>query len=180
MNRKTAALLDAGPGERVLEVGFGGGGLLKLILAGGADAVGVDISAAMIRRARSRFVAEVENGRLRLVEASAESLPLDDASQDKACSLNALYFWDEPGKVLAEFARVLRPGGKLLLGFQPPDQVRRWPGHRHGFIAHSAERLTELLRTADFERIEKQSIRDSRLGGFIFLSAARVGAKASP
>lgn len=178
VNREAAVLLDVRPGERVLEVGFGGGDLLKLLLDGGAEVVGADISSAMTRRARRRFATDIAGGRLRIVEASADSLPLEDASHDKACSLNALYFWHEPAGMLAEFARVLRPGGRLLLGFQPPDQVRRWPGHRHGFIAHSAERLTKLLRTAGFNRIEQQSVRDSRLGDFIFLSAARVGAKA--
>ena len=80
MNRLTFARLEVQPGDSVLEVGFGGGGLLAMILAATeGEVTGVDLSAAMAARARRRF-AKVR--RLRLEVGSVDALPLADASVD--------------------------------------------------------------------------------------------------
>src|SRR5687767_6859692 len=68
MNRLTLAQLEIRPGEAVLEVGFGGGGLLAALLASTDGPVwGVDRSPDMVARARRRFAGI---GRLQLIEAS--------------------------------------------------------------------------------------------------------------
>src|SRR3546814_19797747 len=72
---------------------------------------GVDISRPMVQRASRRFR---RHGRLHLHRASAEALPLPDAAVDKACSVNNIYFWGDPAAGMAEFARVIRPGGRQL------------------------------------------------------------------
>lgn len=155
----------------MLELGFGGGALLNDLLAAGAQVAGVDASAAMIERARRRFRKAIIAGRLTVVEGSAESLPLPAASVDKACSVNSLYFWADPAAVLAEFARVLRPGGLLVLVFQSAEQVRAWPGHQYGFSAHDAAEVTGWLRAAGFTPGATHSAHDSRLGDFHCIAA---------
>lgn len=179
-NRLVLEALDVRSGEKVLEVGFGGGGLLKLILDKGADAIGIDVSHAMLCRAEDRFRNQVAEGRLALHLGSADRLPLDAAAVDKACSANALYFWPDPARVFAEFARVVRPGGALVLGFQSPEQVRKWPGHRHGFAAYEAGEIARLLGETGFGGIRISASHDRRLGEFLVLSARRVDAKAAP
>jgi ubiquinone/menaquinone biosynthesis C-methylase UbiE len=107
MNRLTFAQLEVRPGDTVLEVGFGGGGLLAMILdATEGEVTGVDLSEVMVARARRRF-ANVP--RLRLHVGSVDALPLANASVDKACSVNNIYFWPDPAAAMAELARVLRP-----------------------------------------------------------------------
>jgi ubiquinone/menaquinone biosynthesis C-methylase UbiE len=70
-------MLHVQTGDRVLEIGFGGGGLLAALLASGAkEVIGADISEAMLARARLRFGREVGAGRLNVVQAAVDRLPL--------------------------------------------------------------------------------------------------------
>ncbi len=151
MNALALRLLDIAPGDRVLEVGFGGGALLAAILdKEPAEAVGVDLSDQMVARARRRFRREIATGMARILPASVERLPLGDGSVDKACSLNTLYFWNDPAGAMAELARVLRPGGMLVLGFEAPETLRAWPGHRFGFEVYDAPDVVRLAAAAGF------------------------------
>jgi ubiquinone/menaquinone biosynthesis C-methylase UbiE len=174
MNRLTFEQLEIGPGERVLEVGFGGGDLIEWMLsATTARVVGVDVSDAMLKRARRRFRAELEQGRLRLLSGFADALPLPDGHLDKACSVNSIYFWPDPAAAFAEFARVLRPGGRLVLCFQTPEAVRAWPGHVYGFRAYGAEEVGGLMEAAGFRPMRIAGGEGRGVGEFLCLSSER-------
>jgi arsenite methyltransferase len=174
MNRLALAQLDVQPDERVLEVGFGGGDLLSSLLRSGAkEVVGIDISDAIVARARRRFRREARGGRLRLLTGSAEALPRREGGFDKVASVNTVYFWKRPAAVLAEFARVTRSGGRLVLAFQTPESVRRWPGHRYGFHAYGADELAALVEAAGFEAPATTSGNDEKVGDFLCLTSAR-------
>ncbi|MFN3389956.1 MAG: class I SAM-dependent methyltransferase, partial [Allosphingosinicella sp.] len=87
MNRLALEMLAPQPGQRMLDIGFGGGGLLAALSARGCEPVGVDVSEAAVRRARRRLPGAA------LHQAPVEAMPLADASVDAAVSLNSLYFW---------------------------------------------------------------------------------------
>ncbi|HEX9933073.1 MAG TPA: class I SAM-dependent methyltransferase [Allosphingosinicella sp.] len=159
-NRLALERLAPAPGERVLELGFGGGGLLGLVLQSKlAKLIAVDASRAMVRRAARRFAASVSSDRLELLHARAEALPLGGGSIDAAVSVSSLYFWDDLHRALTELARVLRPGGRLVLVWEAPETLRRWPGHRFGFhiyddasviaAAAGANLLDPVVRSVD-------------------------------
>ncbi|MBA3677774.1 MAG: class I SAM-dependent methyltransferase [Sphingosinicella sp.] len=133
---------------------------------------------AMVASARRRFGREIAAGTMLIFQGSAENLPVEDRSVDKVCSANTLYFWREPGAVMAEFARVLRRGGRLLLCFQSADQVRRWPGHAFGFEAYETDQIRSWFADTGFACVEVSSGVDSRLGDFLCLSGKLVDAKA--
>jgi arsenite methyltransferase len=153
MNALALERLDLQRHDRVLEIGFGGGNLLRQILAAtNAEVTGIDASEAMVARARRRFR---EEARLTLAHASVEALPLLDGSFDKAVSVNSLYFWLDPGRAFAEFARVLKPGGRLLICFEPADELRKWPGHRHGFRLYEVAEVKTLMESSGFEDVEE-------------------------
>jgi arsenite methyltransferase len=81
MNRLVLDSLDLRAGDEVLEIGFGGGSLLAILLERGQGrVVGVDLSAEMVARARRRFK---DQERLRLIHASVDALPLPSASVEK-------------------------------------------------------------------------------------------------
>lgn len=174
MNRTALEALAVEPGERVLEVGFGGGELLSGLLAAGAEVVGVDRSDAMVARARLRFGRELRAGRVTLHRASVERLPLAQAAVDKACSVNALYFWPDLLAAVAELARVLRPGGALLLCFQTPEAVRAWSGHRHGFLAYAPEEVAAAMVGAGLSLAGETRGSDARVGEFLCLKGMCV------
>ena len=149
MNALALAELAPAEGEHALEIGFGGGALLAEILRRTHGHVtGLDVSAVAVARARRRL--RGAGARLRLVEGSVERLPLADAAVDAAVSVNSLYFWPDLAGAVAELARVIRPGGRLVLCFEPPEELRTWPGHVHGFRAVSAEALIGLGEAAGF------------------------------
>jgi SAM-dependent methyltransferase len=151
MNSLALRLLDVRPGEHVLEVGFGGGNLLAAILAEEPErAIGVDLSEEMVERSRRRFRRDIAAGRARILHGSVDSLPLGTEAVDKACTLNSLYFWPDPSAAFRELARVIRPGGSLVLGCEAPETLRAWPGHRFGFSVYSPEDVVRLASGGGF------------------------------
>ena len=168
MNRLVLEQLELRGDEHVLEVGFGGGAMLAMLMdATTGRLVGVDVSEAMVARARRRFR---RHTRVILYRASVEKLPLEDASVDKACSVNNLYFWPDPAAGMAELRRVLDPAGRLAIAFEPPEELRKWPGHRHGFRLFEEDEVRRLMEEAGFVNIRRAEGRGRRPDRFICLT----------
>lgn len=122
------------PGDRALDIGFGGGVGLAALLASPADHVtGLELSADMVAAARRRFADEVDQGRLDLNRGSVSRLPFENASFDCVVSVNTLYFWPDPETSIREMVRVLTPKGRMVLAIVPPQDLTRRKLDRHGF-----------------------------------------------
>ena len=101
--------VEAGPGDEVLDVATGTGAVAReLLRQKGCAVVGVDQSSEMLAVARQHLPATVK-----LVEASAEHLPFEDASFDALTVTYLLRYVDDPAATLAELARVVRSGGTV-------------------------------------------------------------------
>jgi SAM-dependent methyltransferase len=106
-----AAVADAvglAPGARVLDLGAGTGNLSRALAAAGFDVVAVEPLAGM------RAVAARKLGDDRVLEGTAEAIPLPDASADAVVVADAFHWFDTP-RALPEIRRVLRRGGALAL-----------------------------------------------------------------
>jgi len=115
--------LPVGPSDTVLDVACGTGAVaLELVRQKGCSVVGVDQSPEMLAEARQRV-----GDRVRLVEASAQELPFEDASFDGLTAAYLLRYLDHLPAGMRELARVLRPGATMsLLDFGvPPGPVPR-------------------------------------------------------
>ena len=112
--RKAAIIATNRIGGRVLEVGVGTGISLPLY-SGNVEVFGVDISEAMLRKAQER----VERLHLKNVEGlavmDAEHLDFEDSSFDVVMAQYVVTAVPNPEACLDEFARVLKPGGELIL-----------------------------------------------------------------
>lgn len=106
------------PGLRVLDVGTGTGAvaLRAAPLVRGGEVIGVDISRHMLDIAKQRAqAAQLDN--TTFVEGRAEELPIEDNSVDRVlASLSLMYSLDRAASA-HEFARVLRPGGRVVAAF---------------------------------------------------------------
>jgi ubiquinone/menaquinone biosynthesis C-methylase UbiE len=117
MNEQMVELLELKGDERVLEIGFGPGVGVELLLAALPDGAvaGADASPLMLRQASRRNAAAIGAGRADLRQALATELPFADASVDAACSANSVQLWGDLDRAFAELARVLVPGGRIVL-----------------------------------------------------------------
>jgi ubiquinone/menaquinone biosynthesis C-methylase UbiE len=123
MNRDAAAqvieLLNVRPDDKILEVGFGPGVAIQLLLqrlATGSVA-GVDQSQEMVRQAAARNADALRNRRVDLRYGSAERLPFSDQTFDKALAINSMQAWPDARAGLREIWRVLKHHGIVAVGF---------------------------------------------------------------
>jgi ArsR family transcriptional regulator len=98
----------------VADVGTGSGTLALELAAAGMRVIAVDHSKAMLEAAR-RKVAEAGAERVELRLGEAEALPLADAEVDAAFAHLVLQYLPAPGRAAAEVARVVRPGGAVVV-----------------------------------------------------------------
>jgi ubiquinone/menaquinone biosynthesis C-methylase UbiE len=126
---RRAALLSAASG-RTLELGAGTGVNLAHYTGAVTELMITEPDPHMARRLRDKLAAAPPPFPVEVIETGAEQLPGDDASFDTVVSTLVLCTVDDPGAAAAEIARVLAPGGRLLLfeHVRDPDAGRlgRW------------------------------------------------------
>jgi SAM-dependent methyltransferase len=120
-----ALLADAAelqPGDTTLDVACGPGLLVRHFAPRVRQAVGVDLTPAMLARAR-QLCAEAGRTNVRFETGDANALPFADASFDVVTSRFAFHHFESPRQVLAEIVRVCRPGGRIVVcdAVCPPD-----------------------------------------------------------
>lgn len=116
----------------VLDAGCGTANYAAAVLPHVAQLVGVDLNAGMLAVARDKLADGIAEGRVRLERGDLAALPLDDASVDAIMVNHVLHHlpdrapgpWRGRARVLGEFARVLRPGGTLVINACMPVQIR--------------------------------------------------------
>jgi demethylmenaquinone methyltransferase / 2-methoxy-6-polyprenyl-1,4-benzoquinol methylase len=113
--RAMVAAVDAGAGDRVLDVATGTGMVAEaLVRRYGCSVVGLDQSEAMLGAARARLVRDPALGeRISLVTGQAERLPFADGEFDHLTFTYLLRYVDDPAATMRELARVVRPGGRI-------------------------------------------------------------------
>ena len=145
----------------VLDVGCGAGQLLEVLAAEGSPIAGVDVSWAQAASTRRRL------GRSVVSQADTRHLPFADASFATLTALGLLEYLPSSHAGIAEFARVLMPGGHLIVSTPNPwrleylcdpigaalGRVRRSrPGYRRHYL--SARALSAQLRAGGFDVVE--------------------------
>ncbi len=103
------------PGERVIDVATGPGALTLAAARRGAEVVGTDFSAGMVARLGERIAeANLTNASARVMDGQALELP--DESFDVGLAMFGLIFFPDPHLGLRELYRVLKPGGRVVVG----------------------------------------------------------------
>ncbi len=142
-------LLD--PDWLVGDLGCGTGQVTAALAPFVAQVIAVDRSNDMLAEARER-VRDLANVDLRRGEL--EALPIQDSALDAATLILVLHHLPDPAEALAEAARVLRPGGRLLIcDMLPHDREIYRQQMGHVWLGFSEEALRRMLTQAGFDRI---------------------------
>lgn len=146
------ALLGLVPSHwTVGDLGCGTGAVLRTLAPHVAHVIGIDGSEDMLAaaRARTRDLANVT-----LHRGTLEALPLESASLDTATLVLVLHHVPAPALALSEAARVLKPGGRLLIVDMAPhehEEYRQQMGHV--WLGFSEEQMRRLLASAGFVNV---------------------------
>lgn len=144
--------------RNVLDVGTGTGRMLELLAASADRALGIDASAAMLSVARANLArAGIQNVRLAQDDVYALSLPRD--TFDLVVIHQVLHYLDDPARAVAEAARTLVPGGRLMVvDFAPHslDELRTEAEHRRLGIAR--DEMAEWLRAARLRTVRVEDL----------------------
>jgi ArsR family transcriptional regulator len=130
------------------DLGCGTGQVSAALAPFVAHVVAVDASAAMLQAAKKRLHGF---GNVELRRGDLEALPIDEGRLDAATLMLVLHHVSEPEKALADVARVLKPGGRLLLvDMQPHDRDSYRQQMGHVWLGFSDEHVKRMLADAGF------------------------------
>lgn len=170
-SRALAALGTLAPGDRVLDVGCGTGGASRLLAAEfGCEVTGLDITAAFVEAAAWLSRATGLDHRTRFLCADAGRVPLPDASLEVVWCQHALMNMPDAAAVLAEWRRLLVPGGRVLLhevvaGHDDSPLRLPVPWARDAATSHlrGREALEALLEEGGFAPLAVHDVTDAAL-----------------
>ena len=163
INNAVIDLVDPQAGERVVDIGAGMGAGAMRAATTGAHVLAVEPTPFMRRALRVRRIFSRRRTSVEVVDGAAERIPVDDRTIDAIWAVNTMHHWVDVERGVAEIARVLRPGGRVLLVDEVftdpshPDYERFGADHgpeHHGFTLVEADEMGALLGAAGLTDIE--------------------------
>jgi ubiquinone/menaquinone biosynthesis C-methylase UbiE len=168
---------------RVLEIGIGSGRNLPFYRSQVTELLALEPAPKLLKMARDALRPGMQVG---FIEASAETIPLDDRSVDTVVTTWTLCSIPEAATALGEMRRVLRPNGRLLFvehGMAPDKNVRRWQDwltpawKRIGGGCHLNRPIRTMIESAGFriDRVETGYMPGPKPMTFMYEGSARPG-----
>lgn len=121
MHAQVAAELDLRPDDELLDVACGEGAFLATHGTPARFVAGLDITPAKVALARRHLADRIAAGTAEVAQGEAAALPWEDGRFTAVTTMDAIGWFPDPAKAVAEMYRVLRPGGRAVLqfGFRP-------------------------------------------------------------
>ncbi|MBZ6377928.1 ArsR family transcriptional regulator [Pacificimonas flava] len=159
VERRIVALLSERPVGRLLDIGTGTGRMLELLANKADSALGIDRSVDMLRAARAKLDS-LGLGNCAVRQGDMHSLPSLERGADTIIIHQALHFAERPSKAVDEAARVLSPGGRLLVvDFAPHDREELRSEHAHSRLGFADETLCHWMRRAGLEPLDPEHLK---------------------
>lgn len=148
-------------GERILDVGCGGGGNILRMLERypNCRVDGIDYSSVSVEC--SRQILKDHADRCEVICADVAKLPFEDGSYDRVVSFESIYFWQNPVAAMQEISRVLKVGGRLVIATEMSDPVKgkKWADRCDGMTVYTAEQLAAFFEKAGFSDVKVHKTR---------------------
>ena len=152
MTKSSIDLLNIRDKELILEIGHGNCGHINYLLskASSLSFIGLEISKTMKIEAENQKITS-DHTRVSFDLYDGKSLPLADLSVDKILTVNTLYFWEKPQKLLHEIARVLKKNGTLIITFANKEFMETLPFVRKKFKLYNIDDILFLIKNSTLE-----------------------------
>lgn len=150
MTKSTIDALKIIDNDSVLELGHGNGKHISTIIQGapGVSYHGLEISELMKEEAAALHITNSS-----FYSYDGENIPFEDGKFSKAMTVNTIYFWRNPTKLLNEVYRVLKPGGLFCITFAQKEFMEMLPFTQHGFNLYDNKKLEDLIEQSSFRLI---------------------------
>lgn len=156
LNKFMMQVVPPSAGDKVLDIGFGVGLMFEELInkVEKGEVHGIDFSKDMVRKCKNTFSKYINKKQLTLHEASIANIPYEDEYFNIIYTCNTLYFWQNPLSDAQEILRVIKPGGKLVVGFRSDVEFENIDVDRNIFTLYSKEELNKLLIQAGFSTVD--------------------------
>lgn len=146
-----AEAVGPGPYKRLIDLGTGAGRMLTLLGGRANQALGLDLSHQMLNIARNHLIEAGLDG-IDVRHGDIFATGLADGFGDLVVVHRVLHFLSEPASAVAEAARLVAPGGRLLIvDFAPHDHEHLRQAHQHRRLGFSNEEMGRWMETAGLE-----------------------------
>ena len=151
MVNETIAVKD---NDRVIDIGCGTGNLIKKMASQISDAYieGVDFSPTMVSIARKKNKNLISEGKVNIVEGDFNTLPHQNESFDKVCSVNTIYFWPNPEIIAQKMSKILKPDGFVVIALEDIEQLKQRNLNPNVFRLYKTEKVKDLLSESGFRK----------------------------
>ena len=144
----------------ILEIGMGNGLFVKdlISMANNLEYIGLDYSELMVKEAIKLNQNLIINSNVSFVNGSIEKLPFKNESLDYITTTNTVYFWPNLLKNTKELHRVLKPNGKLLIGYRSKTLMDKIELSKYGFNKFEGSDIENILSEVGFTKIKTEVI----------------------
>jgi ArsR family transcriptional regulator len=156
--------LGEGPIGRLVDVGTGTGRMLELLGPRAESAIGIDRSPEMLRFARAKLSSRADMAKAELRQGDMYALPLQDRTADVVVLHLVLHYAQQPAAAVAEAARLLGPGGRLLIAdFAPHEREELRDQAAHARLGFSDQQMAEWFGAAGLASARNEALAGGEL-----------------
>lgn len=159
MTRHSVQNLNISSGNTILELGHGNAGHAVFVFeqAENLKYYGLEMSELMFQEARQINRNFVSQKQAFFSVYDGNIIPFEAASFDKIFTVNTIYFWQDPQKLLLEIYRVLKPNGNFCLTFAEESFMKTLPFTQFEFELYSTEKALKLIEKTVFRVVYAES-----------------------
>lgn len=160
MTRQSIQNLNISAGNTIFELGHGNAGHLEFIFEQGENLkyYGLEMSELMFQEARQINRNFVSQKQAFFSLYDGHVIPFEDAFFNKIFTVNTIYFWQDPEKLLSEIYRVLKPKGIFCVTFAEESFMKQLPFTKYEFELYSTEKVEKLIQKTFFKILNKETL----------------------